>query len=292
MRNLSARIADSRRHLMTISDSGFSAITSKRFAQLSPGCAPIRSDRDSNSSFALFNSASSGPLPSFISFCRLCGVLSARKSAASRQAAISSAVNFSRLSNFHGPNMPAKKSGLTISTLVQHPDHVRAIGMISIENANLEALMALLFSRATLISMRVGTAIYLTPKSAIARIEIFQAAVKAALEPHRAPERRRKRLKEFLKKSNRIAERAKIAIGKRHQIIHDGWGVYEETNSVIRFPSNRSDERLPVDVRDLNRLLDEMRTLTSDIEDLAEQFKRSHPLSAPVGTSSRDKTRE
>lgn len=76
------------------------------------------------------------------------------------------------------------KTSPGMSTLERrHPEHVRAIGMISIENANLEHSLARLFATMLFISVPVGHAIYLTPKSAIARIEIFENAAKRALQP-------------------------------------------------------------------------------------------------------------
>jgi hypothetical protein len=112
------------------------------------------------------------------------------------------------------PKVPGK------SSLENYPDYVRAIGMISIENANLEHALASLFSKMLFISLAVGHAIYLTPKYAIARIEIFENAARVALSP-RGDADHKKKLQRALKEANRIANRARTAIGKRHGIIHD-----------------------------------------------------------------------
>jgi hypothetical protein len=98
------------------------------------------------------------------------------------------------------------------SPLEECPEHVRAIGMISIENANLflEYELADLFFRILQIRPHVGRAIYLTPKSAIARIEIFENASKAVLAPKTENENF---AAAFLEKALCIAPRARAVVG-------------------------------------------------------------------------------
>jgi hypothetical protein len=64
------------------------------------------------------------------------------------------------------------------------PDHVNAIGMISIENANLELVLAALMSAAPMMPRRVAHTIYFTPRAATVRIEILIAAARAELSPN------------------------------------------------------------------------------------------------------------
>jgi hypothetical protein len=56
------------------------------------------------------------------------------------------------------------------SVLELLPEYVRAIGMISIENANMEFALAGLFASVIQVPLSTGRAIYLTPKSAMARL--------------------------------------------------------------------------------------------------------------------------
>jgi hypothetical protein len=162
------------------------------------------------------------------------------------------------------------------STLEEYPDHVRAIGMISIENANLESMLATLFSRMLFIHPRVGHAIYLTPKSAIARIEIFENAAKAALRPQGTAEHK-SQLRTALTRAQRIATRARTLVGKRHGIIHDSWGVDKETGHVERSPLNSWDATKPVPLATLQQLIDEFRQLIDDVFDLQKAFRDSPP---------------
>ena len=69
------------------------------------------------------------------------------------------------------------------SSLEQYPEHVRAIGMISIENANLEMSLADLLGAVLTIPKRLAHAIYFTPRAASLRVEILEAAAKAMLVP-------------------------------------------------------------------------------------------------------------
>jgi hypothetical protein len=182
----------------------------------------------------------------------------------------------------------SEQEKLLISRLEKHPEFVRAIGMISIENANIEAQMARLFSRILFIPLHVGFAIYLTPKSATARIEIFQKAIKAALRPT-GPEEHQKKLKDALDKANRLANRVKTVTGKRHQIIHDVWGV-DETGDVVRKPLPAFVESEKVPITKLNNMIREMRTLSREIRDTAEEFRQSPPSLVSMATTSQDKS--
>ena len=174
----------------------------------------------------------------------------------------------------------SKQEKLLISRLEKHPEFVQAIGMISIENANLEAQMARLFSRALFIPMHVGFAIYLTPKSAIARLEIFQNAIKAALRP-KGSEEHQKKLKDALDRANSLANRTKKVIGKRHAIIHDAWGVDEEGDVLQKPFSDLSGGKVSggekVSITKLNNIIREMRILSKEIRDTSEKFRQSPP---------------
>jgi hypothetical protein len=130
--------------------------------------------------------------------------------------------------------------------------------MISIENANLEHSLASLFSRMLFISLAVGHAIYLTPKSAQARIEIFENAAKRALGPAGSDEHRKQR-KQALDRALRIATRARALVGKRHGIIHDAWGVDAESGDVRRYPLDRPGLEAVVPIETLERVIADFR---------------------------------
>jgi hypothetical protein len=66
------------------------------------------------------------------------------------------------------------------STLEKHPEHVRAIGMISIETTSLDIMFGDLLAATLGVPKSIGHAIYLTPRSATARIQLFQNVTKYA----------------------------------------------------------------------------------------------------------------
>jgi hypothetical protein len=157
-----------------------------------------------------------------------------------------------------------------------HPDHVHAIGMISIENANMEHSLASLFGTMLFISLPVAHAIYLTPKSAIARIEIFENAARRGFGP-KGNDEHRKGLRRNLKRVMRIAERARTVVGKRHGIIHDAWGVDGETGAVQRYPLQKPGGETVVPVETLKKIIREFRELNRDIQELRKEFKANPP---------------
>ena len=68
------------------------------------------------------------------------------------------------------------------SDLEHYPEHVREIGMISIENGNLELALADLLAATLMLPRSVAHAIYFTPRAASLRIDIFAAATKQYLK--------------------------------------------------------------------------------------------------------------
>jgi hypothetical protein len=166
------------------------------------------------------------------------------------------------------------------STLQWHPDYVEAIGMISIENANLENELSDLFSRVIGVTTRVGYAIYMTPKSAMAQVEILENAAKATFAPRKrggGNEEHKAKLRSALKRTLSIAGRAKALIGKRHAIIHDSWGVRH--GKIMRYKrSSPTLESRHVPLSELQTLVKDYRRLIASATALEKEF-RDHPPS-------------
>jgi hypothetical protein len=68
------------------------------------------------------------------------------------------------------------------SGMERSPDHVKAIGMISIEVANLDIHLGFLFAAILRINHLVGKEIFLTPKSSFGRLELLETAIKGVIE--------------------------------------------------------------------------------------------------------------
>jgi hypothetical protein len=162
------------------------------------------------------------------------------------------------------------------SSLEDYPDHVKAIGMISIENANLENVMAALFSAACDIPLRLGLVIYLTPKSARARLDVFRKATKVALR-QRGESEQRERLKKTFQRVDAIALRVEKLTGKRHDIIHDLCGIDADTGDVQRSPMAFRGEDVSIPLPSLTELVKQMRQLIDDASNLTHSITEHHP---------------
>src|SRR4051812_31745530 len=73
------------------------------------------------------------------------------------------------------------------SVLEGNPEYAQAIGMISIENANLELALGALLAAILNQPPYVGQTIYLTPKTAIPKVEILQNTAEVILRPLNRP---------------------------------------------------------------------------------------------------------
>src|SRR4051812_10516959 len=67
------------------------------------------------------------------------------------------------------------------SPLEAHPRYVRAIGMVSIENASLESLLGELLGILLGIFPRIGHTLYFTPQAVIARLSLIENVMGEAL---------------------------------------------------------------------------------------------------------------
>jgi hypothetical protein len=178
------------------------------------------------------------------------------------------------------------------STLEKHPDYVQAIGMISIENANLEIALAELFARVLLIGIDVGEAIYLTPRSAFARLDTLKVTVEATLRPRKRGGQNETRKAETLGRSLDIHDRAKKVIGRRHEVIHNTWGiVVDDPSQVARtsLPRIKRGKGVPAPSSDLNNLIRDMRALVSDTKALNRHLKQFPPTLVDMRIEPSDK---
>src|SRR5205807_459221 len=115
-----------------------------------------------------------------------------------------------------------------------------------------------------------ANAIYFMPRAALARIEIFENAAKAALSPKTREEHPDVRATRIAARDKvlRIVRRAKKLTFKRHSIIHDQWGVDEE--EVHRYVAGSPIlERVPVPLAELEAIVRDFRQLISDMLELA-----------------------
>lgn len=175
----------------------------------------------------------------------------------------------------------SKEEDLWVSVMEAHPEHVKAIGMISIENANLEDAMSILFARVIFVNERIAYAIYMTPKSAAARIDLLENGARAALAAKKMGAPREPQKEQAWRKIANIVKRARTVTGKRHAIIHDGWGVQD--GDVTRYVTgSRELKSEPMPLTRLRDLVSQFRILVTDVLELAAEFKNSPPKLASM----------
>ncbi|MEQ1719030.1 MAG: hypothetical protein ABL907_24100 [Hyphomicrobium sp.] len=144
------------------------------------------------------------------------------------------------------------------STMERHPEHVRAIGMISIELANLEVHLADLLGVMLNRSKAIAHSIYFTPRANIARIDIIIAVANVIAEKHPKPARR----------VQNFGKRARNIMQKRHDHIHNAWGVAEDTGKVGSGKLPMRDKNWkPVDDKELLNIVSDLRNLITEIAD-------------------------
>lgn len=158
--------------------------------------------------------------------------------------------------------------------------------MISIENANLELALGELLARVLHIRTEIGESVYLTPRSAFARLEIFEAAAKAGLRPKREGDRfyeNEEAKAAALARVLSIVGRAKNVVDRRHKVIHDAWGIMDETGEVFRAPLPPRENETHEPISTLRSLIRDLRQLISDTKELSTEFKQTPPTLVDVG---------
>jgi hypothetical protein len=189
---------------------------------------------------------------------------------------------------------PKEPLGYWHSTLTKHPDFVNAIGMVSVENANLEAALADLFAAVLHIREEVGRAVYFAPRAAFLRIEILEAAARSRLRPKRKGDRfyeNEPGKAAALKQVTNIIASAKSVVGRRHEVIHDAWGVDDETGQVTRGAHPATPDQMRREtIGTLNALLHDLRSVIMLAKSVSAKMRRAPPTLIDLRLESPDKT--
>ncbi|WP_439573494.1 hypothetical protein [Phreatobacter sp.] len=142
------------------------------------------------------------------------------------------------------------------SPLIEHPEHLQAIGELSVEMSNLELAYSNLLSLLLDINPSVAEAIYFTPKASIPRLDVI-ANVAACLFPDDKHEHR-----VIIAK---FVGRGRAAFGRRHDIIHHHWGVSSEDGFPVSVARPLKKPPEPVPLVQIRSHIDDCRRLMSDI---------------------------
>jgi hypothetical protein len=189
---------------------------------------------------------------------------------------------------------PKKLIGYFQSALVDHPDYVNAIGMISIENGNLEMALADLLGVTLHIRVDIARAVYFTPRAAFLRIDILDAAAQSALRPKRGGDRfyeNEPAKAAALKAISEVVSKARSVVGRRHAVIHDAWGLSDETGKVQRYTLPVQEEAgRTEDISTLRSLIRDFRDVITQAKSLAIEFRRKPPTMVDLREGPPDKT--
>jgi hypothetical protein len=146
------------------------------------------------------------------------------------------------------------------------PEHVRAIGLITIEVTNLEHALGTLLAAIIDAPEDFGHIIYLTPKAAIARLEILENLSEYLLVKD-------SKLGNLLQATTK---RAKSIIGKRHRIVHGCWGITGGVVSVYSLPAKETETPEPYTVEQLQRVVTDIRDLVEEVAELIKSLRIYH----------------
>ena len=172
---------------------------------------------------------------------------------------------------------PSSTIPMVHSPLEYYPEHVRLVGMISIEMANMDYTLASLLGSLLHIDEEIGRTLYLTPRVAIGKLEMLGNTITASV---RAGSERDKQLRDLLAKARSI-------IQKRHEMIHDFWGVDEETGhpSRISLPTRPTKPKRLAPINELEDMVTQIRTIMTTADFLARTFYAEWPPYASLDKS-------
>lgn len=149
------------------------------------------------------------------------------------------------------------------STLDNQPEHLRLIGLISVEMSNLEIWLADVFCDVCAGKPTIMQAVYFAPRAAMLRVDMLIDAAKAAMAL------KEEEFREIdLLRAVALGSRAKRLLEKRNKIMHGAWSVVPETKEVHlerAQGSKRREESKPFTTEELRGLVRDIRLLIGDV---------------------------
>jgi hypothetical protein len=152
------------------------------------------------------------------------------------------------------------------SPLEKRPRFVRAIGMISIENASLESMLGELLGALLGIFPSLGHTLYFTPKAVLARLEMLENVMVKTLDHD----------PKTLARVTAVVKRSRALMGKRNDIMHSLWAISEERGSPVArilFPSWKGGD---VKLTELTDIIRDYRNLTGETAELIDVVQASY----------------
>jgi hypothetical protein len=165
--------------------------------------------------------------------------------------------------------VPVEEEQLDISALVDRPEHLEAIGLLTVEITHMERAVSELFASIMGIHFFLAEAIYFTVNSGIARMDIVRNAAHIVLSA----------LPQDLKRTLKFLDRAKTAMGKRHAIIHSFWMLNPDNNDIRRekLGEFRNKRVAVVTLTELRQQIRDVQKITNETYNYCYEFQAAHP---------------
>lgn len=170
-----------------------------------------------------------------------------------------------KLSGVEPPLVP-----LSYSILEHRPRYAHALGMITIEIGRLEMSLGEMLAALLHIDRDFGHVIYLTPQANMARLSIIENVARESFLDS-SPS---------LKRILGFVARAKAAMSKRHEYVHDVWGVSDDDpDKVTRrsLPYKRGKPERIVPIEELTALIQKIRILVHEVRQETEVMFHEWP---------------
>jgi hypothetical protein len=137
------------------------------------------------------------------------------------------------------------------SPLVDKPEYLQAIGLVTVEINIMEFMLAAVLGVTIKVSPDIARAIYYAPRAASARVDILADAAVAAITDN----------PRLLASITSLTKRAKGIFNDRHAVAHDRWVVPAGATTVHRGSGASLDHRA-ADLAELGDLVKRARSLT------------------------------
>jgi hypothetical protein len=152
------------------------------------------------------------------------------------------------------------------SPLVKFPEHVHAIGMLTIEMGNLEVMFVQLLGTILRVPESMAAAILVTPRSTRSRLDIVVNVSAEVLS------------EKNLESVKGLVKRAIAILGKRNDIVHDFWAVSTDRTEVMQIPAPYGKPK-PIRLGDLNLDIERLRRLADDVLEFRVRLYREMQMS-------------
>ncbi len=148
------------------------------------------------------------------------------------------------------------------SSLEQYPDHVKAIGMISVEQANLEIKLAQLLGALLNLDPVLADAVYFSPQATGARISIIENVSELILSNG------------AVKDVRKLLSKAREVVGRRNEYIHNAWGLHVESGQLAAAKLPIKGPLKTVTLKDLEDLVYRYRKLIISVHTISPDVHR------------------